>query len=763
MTKRLYDKGRIDVIVRKRPLNESEVSRGDRDIVSCRGRHVVVDEFKYRIDGTGYVEKHEFRVDRFYDETADNGLIYTEYVKPLIEYAFKEHKTCSCFTYGQTSSGKTYTMIGSRMHKAVNHKPIPGIYEYAANDIYDTLNKAEYNGKIEIMISFYEIYCGKLYDLLQNRKLLEALDNGKREVVIKDLTVRRITCREDLIEHMLDGLNLRRIGQNSQNDQSSRSHALLRIELKNIKTSKIQGRLMFIDLAGSERGADSINQCRQTQIDGAGINRSLLALKECIRAMDMEKLHIPFRNSELTKVLRDIFIGDSRNVMIANVCPSNLSCEQTLNTLRYASKVKSFKNCNSEIFKLSERGGKISNYESFQNSLSCPDETFSNSKSVENMVIDDDKSVISTNFSTNQLTRDSIDQLRNNSTDQDMNYMGNVESIDNSLITTPNESAGFSCVASRIPINTGLFCNMYRDVQMSSVSQSPMGDGTKTNTDFPTTLKLRTEHKDSSKMSPYAPRLVSCNTESNNETMDMHNGHDTSPRTRLVEDGLEKRFGLLDNSFSAEDTYANPCSNMYGTEISRNTSLNTAISVDFREGDSKTPTGRANQFNIPAENIDFETHGSYPNHPDSRIHDIELMLKSQNTLAMRSIQKAVKAMPLDSSKTTILQSLLEIHDMDYSCVYTTLTGKSISSVTREDIKYIAELQGNIHKSLIQCNEIHNKLSLLTLNGEYSDESYISNKVEMQLKSLLLLKQAHERYTQTSKLLAYVKSLCEEYS
>nr|BAN65891.1 kinesin-like protein [Babesia bovis] len=78
-------------------------------------------------------------------------------------------------------------------------------------------------------------------------------------------------------------------------------------------------------------------------MDGAGINRSLLALKECIRSMDMNKAHIPFRNCELTKVLRDIFVGESRSLMIAIICPSSSSCEQTLNTLRYASRVKNFK------------------------------------------------------------------------------------------------------------------------------------------------------------------------------------------------------------------------------------------------------------------------------------------------------------------------------------------------------------------------------------------------------------------------------------
>ncbi|GFE55048.1 kinesin [Babesia ovis] len=343
MAKVPTERSRIDVIVRKRPLSDVEIARGDTDVVLCNDTTAIIEEMKLRIDGSTYIDRYEFRVDRFYDEHADNQLIYEEYVKPLVEFAFKQQKTCSCFTYGQTGSGKTFTMIGSRKLKRFDEPYMPGIYEYAANDIYRILREPEYADRLEVVISFYEIYCGKLYDLLQERKLLEALDNGRREVIIKDLTVRQVTCKEDLIAHMLRGLALRKIGQNSQNDQSSRSHALLRIELREIETMKNCGRIAFIDLAGSERGADCINQPKQTQMDGAGINRSLLALKECIRAMDLEKTHIPFRDSELTKVLRDIFVGGSRNLMIANICPSNASCEQTLNTLRYASRVKNFR------------------------------------------------------------------------------------------------------------------------------------------------------------------------------------------------------------------------------------------------------------------------------------------------------------------------------------------------------------------------------------------------------------------------------------
>jgi hypothetical protein len=93
--------------------------------------------------------------------------------------------------------------------------------------------------------------------------------------------------------------------------------------------------------AGSERGADTYDNNRQTRLEGAEINKSLLALKECIRALDSDARHVPFRGSKLTAVLRDSFLGDqARTVMIANISPNSLSVEHTLNTLRYADRVK---------------------------------------------------------------------------------------------------------------------------------------------------------------------------------------------------------------------------------------------------------------------------------------------------------------------------------------------------------------------------------------------------------------------------------------
>ena len=135
------------------------------------------------------------------------------------------------------------------------------------------------------------------------------------------------------------GLNSRTVGVTGANADSSRSHGIIQIKIKD-SNNKDFGKISFIDLAGSERAADTIDVNKQTKFDGAEINKSLLALKECIRALDQDKKHTPFRGSKLTLVLRDSFIGSCKTLMIANISPALGCSEHTLNTLRYASRVK---------------------------------------------------------------------------------------------------------------------------------------------------------------------------------------------------------------------------------------------------------------------------------------------------------------------------------------------------------------------------------------------------------------------------------------
>ena len=329
---------KIRVIVRKRPANHREFAQNDIDIITTEKKNtIIVKELKNKVDLTKYIEEHKFTFDRTYDENSSNQLIYNEMLKPMIEAAFNKTKI-TCFAYGQTGSGKTYTMLGNNHIKNDNGPQVPGLYLLSCIDMFDFLQKYEYSN-LELWVSFYEIYCNKLFDLLNSKNILQAREDGKGNICIVGLIEKQTKNIKELLDIIDFGLNSRTVGVTGANLDSSRSHAILQINIKT-KDKESYGKISFIDLAGSERAVDTIDTNKRTKIDGAEINKSLLALKECIRALDLEKRHKPFRGSKLTLVLRDSFMGNCQTLMIANISPC-LSCsEHTLNTLRYADRVK---------------------------------------------------------------------------------------------------------------------------------------------------------------------------------------------------------------------------------------------------------------------------------------------------------------------------------------------------------------------------------------------------------------------------------------
>ena len=329
---------KIRVIVRKRPANRRESAQKDIDIITTEGKNtIIVKELKNKVDLTKYIEEHRFTFDRAYSDDSSNQEIYEEMLKSMINAAF--HKTkITCFAYGQTGSGKTYTMLGNNHIKNDKNPQVPGLYLLSCIDIFNNLKRKEFSN-LEIWVSFYEIYCNKLFDLLNNKNVLQAREDGKGNICIVGLVEKNTKNIQELLDIIDYGLNSRTVGITGVNLDSSRSHAILQISIRTKQGEKYSN-ISFIDLAGSERAVDTIDTNKKTKIDGAEINKSLLALKECIRALDMEKRHKPFRGSKLTLVLRDSFIGNCLTLMIANISPC-LSCsEHTLNTLRYADRVK---------------------------------------------------------------------------------------------------------------------------------------------------------------------------------------------------------------------------------------------------------------------------------------------------------------------------------------------------------------------------------------------------------------------------------------
>ena len=319
---------KIFVVVRKRPIFQKELNNGEIDCVTVVNPKIYIHECKMQIDGiTKYLEDHQFIFDNTFGEKDDTSDIYKYTISPVINLILNQG-IVTCFAYGQTGSGKTYTM--------------KGIETYAIDDLYE-----KGGDKFDFYISFFEIYGGRLYDLLNNKNKLQVLDDKKGKVQIYGI-INQLAETPEMMHHIIDAANAIRTTHNTvTNETSSRSHAICNIVVKLKGSDEEYGKLSLVDLAGSERAEETQSNNRQRRAEGAEINKSLLALKECIRALDEKKTnpdtHVPFRASKLTHVLRDSFVSrsdKSRIIMISCINPSYISANHTINTLRYSDRLK---------------------------------------------------------------------------------------------------------------------------------------------------------------------------------------------------------------------------------------------------------------------------------------------------------------------------------------------------------------------------------------------------------------------------------------
>ncbi|CAG05289.1 unnamed protein product [Tetraodon nigroviridis] len=357
---------RICVCVRARPLNKKESSMKELDVITIPSKDVVmVHEPKQKVDLTRYLENQTFRFDYAFDENTTNEMVY-RCATPAASYSLPIPAPANCGSPGSRFTAQPLhlwgTVRGPRKRKGKE------IYSGKAS-VWTTLARVLRWDPFVLKVVRLRL---KVFDLLNRKAKLRVLEDGKQQVQVVGLQEKEVKCTEDVLKLIEVGNSCRTSGQTAANAHSSRSHAVFQIILR--RRGKMHGKFSLIDLAGNERGADTSSADRQTRLEGAEINKSLLALKvppggnsnrraaasppssgcvtvlsslsslllqECIRALGRNKPHTPFRASKLTQVLRDSFIGEnSRTCMIATISPGMGSCENTLNTLRYANRVK---------------------------------------------------------------------------------------------------------------------------------------------------------------------------------------------------------------------------------------------------------------------------------------------------------------------------------------------------------------------------------------------------------------------------------------
>ncbi|XP_018599446.2 kinesin-like protein KIF3C [Scleropages formosus] len=333
----------VKVVVRCRPLNRREEAAGTDRIVEM---DVKLGQVALRNPKAPPGEPFKtFTFDAVYDAGSRQSDLYDETVRPLIDSVLLGFNG-TIFAYGQTGTGKTYTMQGL-WQDPEKRGVIPNSFEH----IFTHISRSQ-NQQYLVRASYLEIYQEEIRDLLckDHTKKLELKENPDSGVYIKDLSS-FVTKNVKEIEHVMNvGNQTRSIGFTNMNEHSSRSHAIFVITVECSETgldgeNHIRvGKLNLVDLAGSERQSKTGVQGERLK-EATKINLSLSALGNVISALvDGKSTHVPYRDSKLTRLLQDSLGGNAKTIMVATLGPSSSNYDETLTTLRYANRAKNIKN-----------------------------------------------------------------------------------------------------------------------------------------------------------------------------------------------------------------------------------------------------------------------------------------------------------------------------------------------------------------------------------------------------------------------------------
>ncbi|CAN6802884.1 unnamed protein product [Brassica oleracea] len=323
---------KIFVSVRLRPLSVRERVRNDVADWECINDETVIYRSHLSIsERSMYPTAYTF--DRVFGPECCTKDVYDQGAKE-VALSVVSGVHASVFAYGQTSSGKTYTMSG--------------ITDYALADIYDYIEKHK-EREFVLKFSAMEIYNESVRDLLSTDiSPLRILDDPEKGTIVEKLTEETLRDWKHFKELLSICIAQRQIGETALNEVSSRSHQILRLTvestareyLANEKFSTLTATVNFVDLAGSERASQSLSAGTRLK-EGGHINRSLLTLGTVIRKLSKEKTgHIPFRDSKLTRILQTSLGGNARTAIICTLSPAGIHVEQSRNTLLFASCAK---------------------------------------------------------------------------------------------------------------------------------------------------------------------------------------------------------------------------------------------------------------------------------------------------------------------------------------------------------------------------------------------------------------------------------------
>nr|XP_039260163.1 kinesin-like protein KIF11-A [Styela clava] len=340
---------KVHVAIRCRPLNENEKRGRIKSVVETNIRDKEV-----RVCCNNNLDK-TYKFDKTFGPSSKQVDIYRSVVEPHIDEVLAGYN-CTVLAYGQTGTGKTFTMEGERsgdLDYTWENDPLAGIIPRTLSQLFDRLEKE--SAEFSIHVSLLEIYNELIYDLLSPtddpvlRRIYDD-SNRKGSVIIADQTEIRVLSKSDVYDILVRGATKRRTHATEMNEFSSRSHSVFTITVhlkeltKNVGEEMVKiGKLNLVDLAGSENiGRSGAVDMRARE--AGNINQSLLTLGRCITALVDHAPHVPYRESRLTRILQDSLGGATKTSIIATIAPGLDNLEETLSTLDYASRAKNIQN-----------------------------------------------------------------------------------------------------------------------------------------------------------------------------------------------------------------------------------------------------------------------------------------------------------------------------------------------------------------------------------------------------------------------------------
>eukprot|EP01060_Flectonema_neradi_P017641 TRINITY_DN2449_c2_g1_i2.p1 TRINITY_DN2449_c2_g1~~TRINITY_DN2449_c2_g1_i2.p1 ORF type:complete len:1766 (+),score=567.58 TRINITY_DN2449_c2_g1_i2:109-5406(+) len=324
----MTERQQVPVFVRVRPLNQREINSGQQSVWS-RTEQSLYSEIQGK-------EKNNFHVNQVFGETCETEEVFNKSTKDIIAHAIQGWSG-TVFAYGQTSSGKTHTMMGSNEHS--------GIVQLALHYMWQEIER-DTDADFIVRCTCMEVYNERLTDLHTGIEL-DILESKNSDPVLKGETPTLVSSADHAIERISQALEKRHVAKTNMNDQSSRSHTIFRIQIdrmpKNGKSST-RSLLHLVDLAGSESIKKTGTQ-GSTAREGGNINQSLSALVRVIKCLtEKGKTYVPFRDSKLTRLLKTSLGGNTKTAIICCITSAEDQYDQTVSTLRFAQEASKVKN-----------------------------------------------------------------------------------------------------------------------------------------------------------------------------------------------------------------------------------------------------------------------------------------------------------------------------------------------------------------------------------------------------------------------------------